>query len=29
MMMMFRTIMRLIRNLTISWEINFYVKNTC
>jgi hypothetical protein len=21
--------MRLIQNLTISWEINFYVKNTC
>ena len=24
-----RVIMRLIQNLTISWEINFYVKNTC
>jgi hypothetical protein len=22
-------IMRLIQNLTISWEMNFYVKNTC
>jgi hypothetical protein len=23
------SIMRLIQNLTISWEMNFYVKNTC
>jgi hypothetical protein len=24
-----QSIMRLIQNLTISWEMNFFVKNTC